>query len=174
MGNTCFDMRVLRKWQCIVSKKLDVDLRCAGREARNRCAVLRTEKANAEWAHQQVVGTMKALQVRRACESFGVLFQHAVADNSTTCEDFKHFDQLQDTNFDRLLVNDISSAHAEENETEWWENEGSRYEIDYEDELNTGSNNHRRAAHGARRHVFETVWTSSSRRSNNVKAPLGN
>lgn len=77
---------VVDKWQQIVCEKLDIDLRCARIRATRMGAVLCKEKADDEWAHQQLVGTMKALQVRKACGSFGVLLQHAGSGITTTFE----------------------------------------------------------------------------------------
>lgn len=164
---------VVGKWQHLVLAKLDHDHWCAGKEASKRSADLRAEKVAEAWACQEVLGTQKALEVRRTCESFGAVLYHGGVDVSLIPADcLQRGGDCGAEAFEGLLVHSIALARAEEGpeEHELESPEHNKVWEKFEDEYYIGAKGQRRAAHGARRRLCsETAWVAGSKIS--AKAP---
>merc|ERR1712048_426481 len=102
------------QWKRMVLGKIEIDLKCKGREAKNRVAFLQKEKAAEEWGNRQVCGTKRALQIRRECECFGVALWQAGVDVRKPDIDFED----ETLSFEGLLTNSTTAARADEIDAE--------------------------------------------------------
>jgi hypothetical protein len=153
----------MEKWKSLVMAWDVRDLRCGWRQARARSK----EKAAEQWAVQEVCGTVKAMQVRKLCESFGVALMQAGGTYFMSLEEVMHHrrDNAYQS-FDGLLANSTIIARVGENDDHRMDEieEDVMPELLYEDEPCFGARGLRRAEHGAPRHTKkEKAWIEGIR-----------
>jgi hypothetical protein len=120
------------------------------------------EIAAEQWALQEVCGTVKAMQVRRFCESFGAVYMRSAGadfmplEELTQCRLNKEYQY-----FDGLLANSTIAARGEEREEDHGVDgiEDVTPELLYYNDICFGARDRRRAEHGARRRTEkENTW----------------
>merc|ERR1712187_720942 len=147
--------------------KIDIDMRCAWREAKKRSESLRIEAAVEAWAHRQVDGTRRALQIRSACECFGAALWHAGVDVHMPEVCFEHEKQ----EFEGLLTNCTAAARADESDEDGLGDGSADTEFTFIDEECISAKAQRHLANGApRREWTGTAWVASLKIK--VKAPV--
>merc|ERR1712151_824802 len=138
----------ISQWTRVVLGKIELDLKCRGREARKRGAFLQNEKAAEEWGYLQVCGTRKALQIRRESECFGAALWQAGVDVRKPDIHFEDETLL----FEGLLTNSTMAASANETDAELMGDYGaSDAEFQFEYLYCLSAKAQRHAAHGAPR-----------------------
>jgi len=131
------------------------------------------EEAAQAWAHEQVLGTLEAVHVRHAYESFGAVLWCAGAD----VDESPYLPRnTTESAFEGLLANTTALARADDDDGDADPNHDDDLSIEFEYDDIVGyvddyrcAKSRRRAAHGAPRQVCtETAWVKGEKRTAKV------